>query len=219
MEYEFAANRAATRFYGRLNLAEFTGLGAILLVAFLLVRVGLADVGAATTAALFFANLFNPINTALGVFDSIQQAGAGLARLVGITTMVVPAPAACLPGAGTVDVRGVGFGYGDGPDVLRDVTFRLDPGQRVAIVGATGSGKSTLASLLAGLRQPRAGAIAVAGGTALVTQETHLFAGTIAGNLLLAAPRATPGAINAALETAGAASWVAALPGGTDTLI
>jgi ABC-type multidrug transport system fused ATPase/permease subunit len=220
MEYEFAANRASRGFYGRLNLAEFTGLSAILLVAFLLVRAGLADIGAATTAALFFANLFDPINTALGVFDSIQQAGAGLARLVGITTMVVPSIAeGFLDGPGTVDLRGVGFGYGDGPDVLRDITFRLDAGQHVAIVGATGSGKSTLASLLAGLRQPRTGIIAVAGSTALVTQETHLFAGTIADNLLLAAPRATPDAIAAALETTGAAGWVAALTDGPDTLI
>lgn len=219
MEYEFAANRAATRFFGRLNLAEFIGLGAILLVAFLLVRAGLADIGAATTAALFFANLFNPINTVLGVFDSIQQAGAGLARLVGITTMVLPGPSAAAAGPGVIDARGVGFGYGDGPDVLRDVTFRLDPGQHVAVVGATGSGKSTLASLLAGMRQPRSGTIAVSGATALVTQETHLFAGTIADNLLLASPRATPSAIDSALETAGAADWVAALPDGSGTLV
>jgi ABC-type multidrug transport system fused ATPase/permease subunit len=219
MEYEFAATGASTRFYGRLNLAEFTGLGAILLVAFLLVRAGLADVGAATTAALFFANLFNPINTVLAVFDSIQQAGAGLARLVGITTMVAPSPADTLDGPGAIDAREVGFGYGDGPDVLHDVTSRLAPGEHLAIVGASGSGKSTLASLLAGLRQPRDGTLTVTGTTALVTQETHLFAGTIASNLLLAAPSATPDAIIAALETAGAADWVAALPDGTATLV
>jgi len=219
MEYEFAATRASTRFYGRLNLAEFIGLGSILLVAFLLVRSGLAGIGAATTAALFFAQLFNPINTVLAVFDSIQQAGAGLARLVGITTMVSPAPPAVTAGPGAIDARGIGFGYGDGPDVLRDVTLGLDPGEHVAVVGATGSGKSTLASLLAGVRQPRSGAISVLGSTALVTQETHLFAGTIAGNLLLASPGASPAAIDAVLETTGAADWVAALPDGTATRV
>jgi len=84
VEYELRATHAATRFYGRLNLAEFVGLGAILAVGYVLVRDGDVTLGAATTAALFFAGLFDPINTVLGTFDDIQRATAGLARLVGI---------------------------------------------------------------------------------------------------------------------------------------
>ncbi|WP_344406383.1 ABC transporter ATP-binding protein, partial [Dactylosporangium fulvum] len=198
MEYELRAVRVATRFYGRLNVAEFVGLGAILLVAYLLVRSGLAGIGAATTAALFFARLFDPINVALGVFDEIQQAIAGLGRLVGITR-AAPGPARGPDHGETLPQRelaadGVRFGYGDGPDVLHDVTLRVPPGQHVAVVGASGSGKSSLASLLAGLRRPRAGRITAPGGpgrdVALVTQETHLFAGTIAVNVRLARPDA-----------------------------
>jgi ATP-binding cassette subfamily C protein len=59
----------------------------------------------------------------------------------------------------------------------------------------------------------------VSGSTALVTQETHLFAGTIADNLLLASPRATAAEIGSALAEAGASGWVAALPDGTGTLV
>ncbi|HWS39557.1 MAG TPA: ABC transporter ATP-binding protein, partial [Actinoplanes sp.] len=81
--------RVLTRFYGRLNLAEFTGLAAVLVVGFLLVRTGSVSIGAATVAALYFHSLFTPINTALGLVDDAQAAGAGLVRLVGVTDLPV----------------------------------------------------------------------------------------------------------------------------------
>ncbi|WP_432838594.1 ABC transporter ATP-binding protein [Dactylosporangium sp. CA-092794] len=233
MEYEVRAVRAATRFYGRLNLAEFIGLGAILLTAYLLVRGDLADIGSATTAALFFARLFNPINTVLGVFDGIQQAAAALARLVGITTLGSGSPPQTTTpaGRGAVELDHVRFGYPGGPEVLHDITFQLPTGHRVAVIGATGSGKSTLASLIAGLRHPTGGTVSLDGTrageptdderrvpVALVTQETHLFAGTVADNLRLAAPHATASELHAALATVGA-GWVATLPNGLDTAV
>ncbi|MEW2164836.1 ABC transporter ATP-binding protein [Streptomyces sp. NPDC007084] len=254
MGYEFDVTRAATRFYGRLNAAEFTGLGAILLIAYALVHSGAADVGAATTAALFFVGLFDPVNTALGTFDSVQQATAGLARVVGVTTNAPPpagrqpgepsakpaAPQALprqefLPRAGeTLSVRGVRHRYGDGPEVLRGVDLDVVAGQRVAIVGTTGSGKSTLATLIAGLRSPHAGSVTL-GDTptsglaaprpdgrrdiALVTQEHHLFIGTVADNLRLARRAASAVDLDAALTAVGAADWVDALPDGVDTVV
>lgn len=239
MEYEFRAIRAATRFFARLNLAEFIGLGGILLVAFLLVRFDLATIGQATTAALFFAGLFDPINTVLWVFDDIQQAAAGLARLVGITT-VDAAPGRRRPGSATAprtqtapatlkatDIR---FGYHAGPDVLHAVALHVDPGQHIAIVGATGSGKSTLASVLSGLRQPRAGTMRFGNvelavleqpqrQIALVTQETHVFTGSLADNLRLAAPAASDAELREALAAVGALSWVAALEDDLETSV
>ncbi len=245
MEYEFAATRAATRFYGRLNAAELVGLGSILLVGFLLVRSGEASIGAATTAALFFAGLFDPINTVLGVFDSIQQAAAGLGRLVGITTLAgaeTPtgvSPARPRPPGGpavaprrevALTARGIRFGYADGPDVLHDVSLDLAPGRQVAVVGTSGSGKSTLATLLAGVRDPRSGSVTL-GGTALstldapqrhvalITQETHVFIGTIADNLRLTRPDASAEAVDKALATVGASTWLATLPDGPETVV
>ncbi|GAA1869565.1 ABC transporter ATP-binding protein [Pseudonocardia ailaonensis] len=267
MEYEFRATRAATRFFGRLNLAEYIGLAAILLVSFLLVRADVLGIGAATTAALFFANLFTPINTVLGTVDTLQQAGAGLARMVGVTAAAAPrapgpAPAAPgpapghdapagrarplahedPPGHGAVPARPVDgalpqadsalraehvrFGYGAGPEVLHGIDLDVPPGGRLAIVGTTGSGKSTLATLIAGLRAPRSGRITLGGlptrpghAIALVTQEVHLFSGSIADNLRLAAPDATPDDLRAALATIGALDWVDALPHGLDTAV
>ncbi len=240
MDFEFRAVRAATRFFGRLNLAEFTGLGAILLIAFLLVRAGLASIGAATTAALFFAGLFDPVNAVLGVFDTIQQAGAGLTRLVGLTLVSAarrpapeqgqsaPVPAGHRGRPARLTASGVSFSYHNGRDVLRNVTLRLEPGQHVAVVGTTGSGKSTLASLLAGLRHPSEGRVTLDGTalsdldlpqrqTALVTQETHVFAGTVADNVRLTRPGATDEALRAAIGAVGASAWVDALPGGIET--
>ena len=232
MGYEFRATRAATRFFGRLNGAEFVGLGAILLVGYALVRHHALSIGAATTAALFFAALFNPINMVLGVFDSIQQATAGLARLVGIATARHAGHGSTQvgPAASTLVAETVSFGYGDGPDVLRGVSITVDAGRHVAVVGTTGSGKSTLAALLAGIRHPRHGRVTLAGVAladidattlhrtiALITQETHVFTGTIADNLRLARPDADADGIRAALTEVGAEQWVDALPAGSET--
>lgn len=87
MSYEFRATRAATRFYGRLNIAEFTGLSTVLLVAWALVHSGHADVGTATTAALFFVGLFDPVSTLRRRRHpgcaGVRRAPGGLARPTG----------------------------------------------------------------------------------------------------------------------------------------
>ena len=232
--YEIQATRLATRFFGRLNCAEFIGLGAILAMAGMLVRDGQVTVGSATSAALFFAGLFGPINTVLGVFDDLQQAGAGLVRLLGVRDLPSPTfvphnNSHSSPTALTI--HDVSFSYGPthspspSPDAVRDISLRIEPGQHVAVVGVSGSGKSTLAGLVAGLYQPRSGTITVDGDPppndriALVAQQPHVFAGTVADNLRLAAPAASADQLNEALTRSGAASWVGALPQGTETLV
>lgn len=234
VEYELASTRMMTRFYGRLNLAELIGLGAILVVAFLLVSTGQAAIGAATAAALFFAGLFGPINTVLGVFDEIQRAAAGLARLVG-TVEAAPEEAGGLEppaGAQRLAAQGLTFHYGGAPALLSGLDVEIAPGERVAVVGASGSGKTTLASLLAGVRTPEDGSVTYGGvavglldpaargrAVAMIAQETHVFSGTIADNLRLARPEATAVEVRAALAAVGADGWVAALPDGVDTLV
>lgn len=229
--YETQATLLSTRFYGRLNCAEFIGLGAILAMAGVLVRDGQATVGSATSAALFFAGLFGPINTALGVFDDLQQAGAGLARLLGIRDVPVPAhalapaqnphPTAAL----TIDEVSFGYGPSPSPNAVSSISLQIEPGQHVAVVGVSGSGKSTLAGLVAGLYQPRSGTITVDGvapsndRVALVAQQPHVFAGTVADNLRLASPAASNGELDEVLARSGAATWVRSLPQGTETLV
>ena len=79
--------RLQTRFFGRLNGAEFVGVTGVLVAGFLLVRMGGASIGTASAAALYFINLFTPINIVLFQLDAAQQAVAGLRRIVGVAEL------------------------------------------------------------------------------------------------------------------------------------
>ncbi|RLP82911.1 ABC transporter ATP-binding protein [Mycetocola lacteus] len=270
MGWEFRAVRTATVFYARLNLAEWIGLSAILVAGYLLVTTGAVPLGAAVTAALFFAGLFDPINTVLGVFGVLQRAGAGLARLVGVLTVATPSPvpnptrapssspvpaSAPIPTGTPVRDARVGlaardltFGYHPGVPLLEGLNLEVAPGEHVAIVGESGSGKSTLAAVIAGLRAAESGfAGPVHGGGAggngngngldgyaegdrerglpilipvpLATQEGHVFAGSIADNLVIARPGSPTPALIEALTLVGAWEWVSALPEGIHTRV
>ncbi|GAA3857005.1 ABC transporter ATP-binding protein [Saccharothrix violaceirubra] len=216
-----------TRFYGRLNLAEFIGLAGVLATGFWLVGTGGATLGTATAAALYFHSLFNPLNAALALADDAQAATASLSRLVGVVDEPVEKPADRVVVDPTVEVAGVGHAYVDGHPVLRDVDLELAPGERVALVGASGAGKTTLAKLIAGVHRPTTGAITLGGvplaeaarSVALITQEVHVFAGPLTEDLRLARASASDQDVRAALATVGALDWALALPDGLDTVV
>ncbi|ARF64984.1 multidrug ABC transporter permease [Streptomyces violaceoruber] len=248
-------------FYGRLHIAEYIGLAAVLIAGFWLVRDGAVSIGTATAAALYFHSLFGPVNAALVLLDDAQSAAAGLARLVGVTDLAEqpepkpgePGPAGkpeagkATPGKAApasvprqrvaspeaaVSVHAVSHAYGPGRPVLHEVSLTLAPGEHVALVGASGAGKSTLARIVAGVQQPTAGTVtgptagtvtapAGPGGPSvvLVTQEVHVFTGTLADDLRLARPDATDDDLRAALATVDALDWAAALPDGLATVV
>lgn len=210
--------RVQTRFFGRLNMAELVGCGAILLVSFWLVRDGAIDIGAATAAALYFIRLFNPINTLLALVDEAQSAGASLARLVGVVELPAPVAAARPATNGGLRLRGIRHAYVPGRDVLHDVDLAIAAGERVALVGISGSGKTTLARLAAGVEPPQRGSVEGAPAT-LVAQEVHVFAGPLADDLRLAAPEATEDDLLGALAIVGARGWVESLPDGLQTMV
>jgi ABC-type multidrug transport system fused ATPase/permease subunit len=112
------------------------------------------------------------------------------------------------------------------------VSLDVKPGERVAIVGATGAGKSTFSRLLAGIYSPRRGSVLIGGvplhdmrleqlrrQIALVTQEHHVFVGTIRENVALATPEASDEQVDAALDAVNAMDWVRALPQATGTVV
>ncbi|GAA4039694.1 ABC transporter ATP-binding protein [Nonomuraea soli] len=212
--------RLAMGFYSRLHIAEYAGLAAVLITGFLLVRNGQASIGEATAAALYFHSLFGPVNTALALLDDAQSATAALARLVGVTDLPLPAPAAHVEPSGeaAVEVRGLGHAYVTGRPVLHDVDLVVAGGERVALVGASGAGKTTLAKLIAGLHTPTGGKVA-ARGVGMVTQEVHVFAGPLAEDLRLAGPDATDDELRRALSLVGALDWAQALPDGLATVV
>ena len=129
---------------------------------------------------------------------------------------------------GTLQFEDVSFQFADAEAaVLKDVSFRVEAGQTVAVIGSTASGKSTLVSLVPRLFDVTEGSVRVGGvdvreldqeflwsAIGLVPQKAFLFAGTVESNLRLAAPEATEGEMWAALETAQAADFVREMDGG-----
>jgi ATP-binding cassette subfamily C protein len=225
-----------TRFVGRINLAEFVGLAVILATGFVLVAGHEVSVGETTAAALLFHRLFSPISLLLFTFDEAQDAGASLARLVGLVNVIDhPAraePSNAEPCDDALELDDLTFGYDPEHPVVRGVSIRLQPGQRVALVGATGAGKSTVAGIVAGALTPQRGAARIGGvdlsdmspeqrrrHIAIVSQEVHVFAGTLIDDLRLADPAATEADVREALRTVGADAWVAALADGLDTVV
>jgi ABC-type multidrug transport system fused ATPase/permease subunit len=129
-----------------------------------------------------------------------------------------------------IDLHDVRYAYQPGHDVLRGIDLTIRHGEWLAVVGPSGAGKSTLAKLLAGIYTPRTGTITVGGreisgltpaerrGTvALVTQEYHVFRGTLRDNLVIARPGAGDGELAAALTAVDAWDWAERL--GLDSVI
>ncbi|MFI6078138.1 ABC transporter ATP-binding protein [Actinoplanes sp. NPDC051343] len=209
-----------TRFYARLHVAEFAGLAAVLATGFYLVRADLVTIGTATAAALYFHGLFEPINVALALVDDAQAAASGLDRLVGVAELDPPARAAATAttAGNAVVVSGLGYAYHADRPVLHGIDLTIAPGERVAVVGSSGAGKTTLAKVIAGVHPPSTGTVAVpAGEVALITQEVHVFAGTLADDLRLARPDATDDEIRSAMAAVDALAWAEGLPDGLGT--
>lgn len=143
-----------------------------------------------------------------------------------------PKPVALPTVRGEVAFENVSFGYKADEPVLRDITFRAEPGHIVAILGATGSGKSTLLSLIPRFYDPIIGRVLIDGHDAreldvdqlrrsigLVFQESFLFSNTVAANIGFGAPNATREQIEKAARIAQAHDFIMELANGYDTII
>lgn len=144
-----------------------------------------------------------------------------------------PYPAALPVGPVEVALRGVSARYKpSGPDVLHDVTLRLPPGGRVALVGPSGAGKSTVTNLLLRFLDPETGLLTLAGRDLreyrqedvrrLITvagQDSYLFSTSIRENLRIGRPGASDAELEGALRRAGILAWVSGLPDGLDTQV
>ncbi|PZH17627.1 multidrug ABC transporter ATP-binding protein [Streptomyces sp. NTH33] len=214
-----------------INITHVTVLASVLMVGGVFVLRGWIGVGQLTTGALIAQMLVDPVGLILRWYDELQVAQVSLARLVGVRDIGPDAGDASLTPTGRdVHADRVHFGYREGVDVLREVSLKVAPGTRLALVGPSGAGKSTLGRLLAGIYAPREGRVALGGAelsrmpaervrthVALVNQEHHVFVGSLRDNLLLARADAVDAELWAALGAVDADGWARALEGGLDT--
>jgi subfamily B ATP-binding cassette protein MsbA len=189
------------------------------------------------TALLLAGKLMVPAKW-LGNFPATVQPGLAAAErafeLLDAPVEVLERPGA-RPAAAfreTLRLEGVGFRYGAGDPVLRDVSIELKPGQMVALVGPSGAGKSTLADLIPRFHDPTSGRITLDGVDlrelrlaelrallGIVTQETILFHDTVRANIAYGMPGAPQEAVEAAARAANAHGFVGEMPQGYDTVL
>ncbi len=194
---------------------------------------GTVSLGEVTAATLYVQMLIDPVDRIVSILDELQMGAASLARLLGVAQVPDDREVSGRePEDEKLDAHDVRFAYVTGRDVLHGVSLDVGVGERLAMVGPSGAGKSTLGRLLAGIHPPRTGEVTVGGvglvelpladlrgHVALVTQEHHVFAGTLRENLALAAPEADDLRVRAALDAVDATAWVDALDEGLDTVV
>lgn len=211
------------------------GAALALLLGGRMVIAGSLTVGALTAFAIYQGRLFGPLQGLMGLYMRLQRARASLDRIfeyLDLAPETPDLPGAVDPGplAGAIEFAHVSFAYEPGKPVLEDVSFRVAPGEHVAVIGASGAGKSTLVDLLWRFYAPDRGTIAIDGRDlkelrrapviaqmAVVSQEPHLWNATLGENIRYGRPGATGAEIAAAARAADLGPLLATLDRGLDT--
>ena len=225
--------RLRTVWFPLVDLSFVLPLVAVVLLGGYLYSRGLASLAEVTTVALYVQLLLDPLDRLLSWLDELQVGASSLARLVGVAD--VPddrTPSGRQPAGEQLAAEDVRFAYLAGRDVLHGLDLAVRPGERLAVVGPSGAGKSTLGRLLAGVHGPRTGTVTLGGvpllelplerlrtEVSLVTQEHHVFVGTLGDNLRLARPEAPDEQLYDALAAVDAGGWVHALPDRLETAV
>ncbi|MFF3917838.1 thiol reductant ABC exporter subunit CydD [Streptomyces sp. NPDC001852] len=174
-----------------------------------------------------------PLRQVGAQYHAAAEGLAAAEEIFSVLQTLVPASGTGAVPSGAVAFEGVTVRYpGRSDDAVTDVSFSVEPGETVALVGPSGVGKSTLLNVLLGFVSPSEGRVRVGGADlaeldlgdwrsriAWVPQRPHLYAGTIAENVRLARPEADERAVRRALRDAGALEFVDALPEGAETVL
>ncbi len=193
---------------------------------------GWEELGTITAMLLYSQVMAGPLNEALFWLADLQVAGASLRRLLGVRPAAAEQAVSKPLEGQDIEISDVRFGYTEGREVLHGIDLRVPAGERLAIVGPSGAGKSTLGRLLAGMSAPTSGSVRIGGAEVstlpddvlrgevlLLTQEHHVFAGTLRDNLTLPTGDWTDPQLMDALAAVGASDWAAGLPDGLDSVV
>lgn len=217
------------------QLAQFLVTVGIVVVGVEAIAAGSLTLGALIACVLLANRVLAPVAQISGVLTRLQQARTAFAALDGLMRIPVERPAeeqrVHRPFlSGRIEFREVGFTYpGASVSALENVSFRVEPGERVGIVGRVGSGKSTMLKMAQGFYEPSHGQLRVDDldlrqlepadlrrQMGYVAQNTALFRGTIRENLVVGAPEADDAAVMAAAELVGLSEVIRDAPRGLD---
>lgn len=232
VEWERYTLRLRTRWFPVVEINYIVPVSAALLLGAYFYERDMASIATITAGILYAQMLAGPIEAMLWWIDELQSGKASLSRLLGIHEVDDREIRPSQPEGTEISGENVRYGYREGRDVLKDLSFMVKPGTKLAIVGPSGAGKSTLGRLLAGVQPPNVGRITVGGAeigympveqarqeVALVTQEHHVFVGTLRENITLAKPQANDQEVWSALAAVDASDWAKELTEGLDTVV
>jgi len=226
-----------TLYSGAVNVLIAAGTAVVIYVGALHVMDNRLTVGDLVVFVTYLASLYAPINQLFQTYGQVHSAVAGMRRcleLLELEPEIKDRPGARPAGRlrGAIEFRGVTFGYGPGEPVLKQIGFRADPGETVAIVGPTGAGKTTLTTILARFYEQQEGAVEIDGqpveqftirslreNIAIVLQPPMVLSDTIRANIALGKASATADEIARAAQMARLGPLLAKLPNGLDTVV
>lgn len=226
-----------TRLIGNVTQTVIIVIGAWLVIE------GWTQIGVLAAFILYLRRFYGPLDELVQAFNLYQSASAALEKIAAVLDtdpeVVEPTQPQALPAHANgnasangraLDLDEVRFAYADGPDVLPRFDLHIPAGQIVALVGATGAGKSTLVKLVTRFYDPSVGRITLdevdlrdlddaqlRSSVVMVTQESFLFAGTIADNIRIGNPGASDDDVVAAASAVGLDAYIRRLPDGYAT--
>jgi subfamily B ATP-binding cassette protein MsbA len=202
-----------------------------------LILAGAMTVGSLTVFLAYLNKFFKPVQDLAKMTNAIAQTTVAVERVRGLLDIDAiipdcPNPVACTSIAGALAFDNVHFAYDPTNPVLKGVSFAIEGGQKLGIVGVTGGGKSTIMSLIPRFYDPANGTVSIDGvdvrkyslaalrnQIGYVLQDTVLFRGTIRENIAYGHPNASEQAVVDAAKVANAHDFISAMPKGYDTMV
>ncbi|TVT11963.1 ABC transporter ATP-binding protein [Amycolatopsis bartoniae] len=219
VERERELRSLTVRWVPWMSLSQVLPIAVMLLIGAWAYARGLVGLGTLTTMVVYVQALSAPMEELLWWAEDVQVSGTAVRRILGVRGSD-DARRDGRPRGREIVVSGVRYGYSADREVLHGIDLRIPPGERLAIVGPSGAGKSTLGRLLAGVAAPSSGSVTIGGAEVsrlpedvlrsevlLLTQEQHVFAGTLRENLTLPAGEWSDGDLRRALGAVGLEEW------------